>query len=117
MCLQGPPGPPGQKGDRGLGLFPPSIRNHSLHVTANISDDKMLFCSFFGNPVPTVSWHHNISHTRTYNDVNYEASVITLKLYLKNLTWEDRGKVMCKSSNLIGSDEKTGNVNIHGQLK
>lgn len=117
MCLQGPPGPPGQKGDRGLGLFPPSIRNHSLYVTANVSDDKVLSCSFFGNPIPTVSWHHSISRTKVYNDVNYEASVTTSKLYLKNLTWEDRGNVTCKSSNLLGSNEKIGHVNIHGQLE
>ena len=100
-----------------MGLFPPSVRNNTLYVIANVSDDKMLSCSFFGNPIPTVSWHHNFSHTRIYNDVNYEAFVITSKLYLKNLTWEDRGNVMCKSSNLLGSDEKTGYVNIQSQFK
>ena len=75
-------------------------------------------CSFedIGNPIPTVSWHHSISHTKVCNDVNYEASVTTSKLYLKNLTWEDRGNVTCKSSNLLGSNEKIGQSRFHAKL-
>ena len=90
-----------KKGKEGLGLFKPTIRKHSLDITANVTASKKIFCTFFGNPIPTVTWKHNITNTTVYNQVDYDASEMTSILLLNNLTWEDRGYVRCESSSIL----------------
>ena len=116
FLIKGPAGPRGEKGEPGLGLFAPSLRKHSLHITANLRDNKILSCTYFGNPLPSISWIHNRNSSVIRETINQEKSEIKSRLEVKNITWKDHGKVKCVAKSVLGETEGSGYINVHSKL-
>ena len=76
----------------------------------------MLSCTYFGNPLPSISWVHNVSNAVVRESINQEKSEITTTLEVKNITWKDHGKVRCAAKSLLGEMEYSGFINVHSKL-
>ncbi|XP_057311642.1 titin-like isoform X2 [Hydractinia symbiolongicarpus] len=109
----GPPGPPGKEGERGLGLFFPRLQEKDLYPVANESDDKILKCQFFGNPIPAVRWEHHFTNTNVTIETDPHESFISSYLHVKNITWDDRGNVTCIAESILGDANATGYLTVH----
>ena len=109
-------GPPGIRGERGLGLFPPAVKDQTLFATANASDSEVMSCKFFGNPMPNTHWVSNASDTIVKRKIDREKSEVTTILHIRNISWEDRGKVSCFASSLLGKASESGYLTVHGML-
>ena len=72
----------------------------------------MLSCTFFGNPVPSITWKHNVEDTFVVNTVNYEKSEATSIINLNNLSWSDHGNVTCVAKNILGTAYVIGYVDV-----
>ncbi|XP_066934901.1 uncharacterized protein [Clytia hemisphaerica] len=108
---QGPPGPRGPKGSKGLGLEPPKLVQNSLgDRVVNLTDSTTFECTFFGNPIPTISWRSVANNGRVSSTVDKEKSEITTQLTLKNISWNDQGPVECRAKSLLGEDYGSGNL-------
>jgi len=116
--LPGPPGIPGvrgalgPKGEQGLGLRSPVARSTTLDVTAKISENKTLSCTFFGNPIPTVTWKHGVKSYDIHESYDHQESIINSTIMLQNLTWSDRGNISCMSKSILGNASAQGKLNI-----
>jgi len=109
---QGIVGPVGPRGEKGFGLIYPTLKEHVVNRTANIGDNKILSCTFFGNPIPIVKWVHNISNTVISESHDYIESIVTSTIILTNLTWSDRGPISCVGESIIGNARADGEVNV-----
>lgn len=114
--MQGSDGPKGDKGDKGLGLYAPAIRHHTVKAVANVTGNKSLSCTFFGNPIPSITWKYSIEDISVVNTVSYEKSETTSILTLNNLNWNDTGNVTCVAESILGREEKVGFVDVHGMF-
>ena len=74
----------------------------------------MLSCTFFGNPVPSITWKHNVEDTFVVNTVNYEKSEATSIINLNNLSWPDQGNVTCVAKSILGTAYMAGYVDVEG---
>ena len=73
-------------------------------------------CTFFGNPIPSITWKYSKEEISVVNTVSYEKSETTSTLTLNNLNWNDTGNVTCVAESILGREEKVGFVDVHGMF-
>lgn len=112
ICLQGPPGPPGPRGERGLGLNEPKLIKSTPELSANITDKVTFEMLFFGSPIPKIQWDTHAHNTEVFETVDKENGYITAKLIVSNITWEDRGKIVCRATSLLGQVTAMVTLNV-----
>ena len=95
-------------------MYPPEVKDYSLDVIANTSDSKVLYCKFFGNPIPTISWDYQIAHTEQFDSATIESSEVISRLIISSLTYKDSGAVSCSAKSLLGEAKAEGTLDVHG---
>ena len=61
----------------------------------NLNDSTTFECTFFGNPVPSISWRSVANNGHVSSLVDKEKSEITSRLILTNISWYDQGPIEC----------------------
>ena len=108
---QGQQGPPGPQGPRGLGLGAPELVKSNLKDgVVNLTDSKTFKCTFFGNPIPRVSWESPKTDFEISVSVDKHNYEITSRLILENISWSDQGPFKCRANSLLGEDSGAGNL-------
>ena len=95
-------------------MYPPEVRDYSLDLIANTSDSKVLYCKFFGNPIPTISWDYQFAHAEQFDSATIESSEAISRLVISNLTYKDSGDVSCSAKSLLGEAKAEGTLDVHG---
>ena len=76
----------------------------------NLNDSTTFECTFFGNPVPSITWRSIADNGHVSSLVDKEKSEITSRLILTNISWYDQGPIECHAKSLLGEDFGSGNL-------
>ena len=70
----------------------------------------MFYCSADGNPKPKVFWS-KINGTRSANTY-----IQHNKLEIRNATYDDSGKYVCKATSLLGNVQRVAELFVEGEM-
>ena len=80
-------------------------------MTVMENQTATFFCSAAGNPKPEVAW----SKTGGGGSVNRNVGQHD-KLEIKNATYHDAGRYVCKATNVLGQVEKVVELFVEGEM-
>ena len=81
-------------------------------VTVTKHQTATFYCSAVGNPKPSISWNKlNGSDLMKVNRSGQHD-----KLEIKNATFIDSGKYVCKARNVLGQDQRTAELYVEGEI-
>ncbi|XP_066927244.1 protein sax-3-like [Clytia hemisphaerica] len=106
-CIRGPPGPPGP------GLEFPKLVKSTLHNDeVNISNSKTFECTFYGNPIPTVTWRSPAKNFSISSTIDKQKLEVTSRFVISNVSWDEQGPIVCHAKSLLGEAGDAGNLTV-----
>ena len=91
------------------------------NIVENETNPVTFSCQATGEPVPTITWFFNsfminTSNTSKYNISNSESeNTVTSVITIMSVQSHDGGTYTCYAKNIIGSDESSEILRIHGK--
>ena len=104
----GSPGHPGPKGEPGESISAPKMIVSPASLTVTENQNAIFYCSANGNPKPKIFWRK----------LNGSGSLNTngSKLEIKNATYKNSGRYVCKATNVLGQDKKVVELLVEGEI-
>ena len=102
-------------------LVPAKVISDAEIFLKNETNPVTFSCQATGEPVPTINWYFNgiminTSNTSKYNISNsISGKMVTSVITIVSVQSADGGTYTCHAVNIIGSDESTGILRIHGK--
>ena len=112
MGVPGPKGMPGPPGKPGESASVPQATLSPAQQTRDEGGNTNFYCTVGGNPSPTIEWRFKGSKLVSGSKYWIKDGGV---LNIKYLRYSDAGQYTCVATNILGSDEASGNLNVRGE--
>ncbi len=112
MGVPGPMGMPGPPGKPGESISAPQVMLSPAEQTRDEERNTNFYCTTVGNPRPRIEW-------RFMGSKLVSGSKYLIKddgeLNIKHLNYSDAGQYTCVATNILGSQNASGNLTVRGK--
>ena len=109
--VPGPKGMPGPPGRPGESISAPQVMLSPAEQTRDEGGNAIFYCTAGGNPLPKVEWRFKDRKLL----LGSKHLIKNGELIIKRLNYSDAGLYTCAATNILGSHEGSGNLNVRGE--
>ena len=95
----------------------PKIINISSDVVATEGDTVMLYCTGYGDPLPSIMWYYNDTTINYYNTTTTNMYTVHSVLVLTNVSSYDSGVYRCQLNSTLNTTSHDIVLTVQGMIQ
>ena len=95
----------------------PKIINISSDAVATEGDTVLLYCTGYGNPLPSIIWYYNNTTINYYNTTATDMYTVHSVLVLTNVSPYDSGAYRCQLTSVLNTISRDIAFTVQGMVQ